>query len=103
MPTINWPWAIVLCRFNDVAAVPQQRDYYEDLFTRNGTGGLCDYWRAATCNSLDLTGSSVFGWFTMNHSSSEVGRLRFPGDRSVLVRWGLETAAANGVDVGRFR
>ena len=94
MPTINWPWAIVLCRFNDVSAVPQNADYYEDLYTRNGTGGLCDYWRTVSCNSLDLTGSRVFGWFTMNHASSEVNRLRFPGDRSTLVQWGLDTAAA---------
>ena len=68
MSTINWPWAIILCRFNDVAAIPQPVDYYEDLFTRNGTGGLCDYWRAVTCNALDLTGSRMFGWFTMNHA-----------------------------------
>jgi len=103
MPTINWPWAIVLCRFNDVSAVPQNADYYEDLYTRNGTGGLCDYWRTVSCNSLDLTGSRVFGWFTMNHTSSEVNRLIFPGDRSTLVQWGLDTAAANGVNLAAFR
>jgi len=33
MSTINWPWAIVLCRFNDVPAVPQNADYYADLYT----------------------------------------------------------------------
>jgi hypothetical protein len=68
MSTINWPWAIILCRFNDLPAIPQPVDYYEDLFTRNGAGGRCDYWRAVTCNSLDLTGSRVFGWLTMNHA-----------------------------------
>ncbi len=103
MPTVNWPWAIVLCRFSDVTMVPQNPDYYEDLFTRNGTGGLCDYWRAVSCNALDLTGSRVFGWFTMNHSSSEVNQLHFPGDRSTLVQWGLDTAVANGVNLGNFR
>lgn len=103
MSTTNWPWAIVLCRFNDVPAVPQNPDYYEDLFTRNGTGGLCDYWRTVSCNSLDLTGSRVFGWFTMNHASSEVNQLHFPGDRSTLVHWGRDTAAANGVNLSAFQ
>lgn len=103
MATINWAWAIVLCRFNDLPAVPQNADYYEDLFIRNGTGGLCDYWRTVSCNSLDLTGSQVFGWFTMNHASSEVNQLHFPGDRGTLVQWGRDTAAANGVNLAAFR
>jgi len=103
MSTINWPWAIILCRYNDVPNVPQQSDYYVDLFTRNGTGGVADYWRAVSCNALDLTGSQVFGWFTMNHASSEVNQLHFPNDRSTLVQWGLDTAAANGVNLAAFR
>ena len=103
MPTINWPWAIVLCRFRDVAAVPQPRDYYEDLFTHNGAGGLCDYWRAVSFNALDLTGSRVFGWFTMARDASEVSQLQFPGGRSTLVQWGLDTAQANGVNLSGFR
>jgi hypothetical protein len=103
MATINWPWAIVLCCFRDVPQVPQNPDYYEDLFTRNGTGGLCDYWRSVSCNSLDLTGSQVFGWFTMNHASAEVNQLHFPGDRSTLVQWGVDTAAVNGVNLAAFR
>ena len=45
LATINWPWAIILCRFSDVTFSTKNIDYYEDLFTRNGTGGLCDYWR----------------------------------------------------------
>jgi hypothetical protein len=90
-------------QFNDVPGVPQTPDYYKDLFTRNGTGGLCDYWRAVSCNALDLTSSRVFGWFTMSHTSSEVSQLRFPGDRSTLVQWGLDTAVAHGVNLAAFR
>ncbi len=40
MPSIAWPWAIVLCGFNDVEAAPQPREYYEALYPRAGTGGL---------------------------------------------------------------
>ena len=103
MSRINWPWAIVLCQFNDVPRVPQSADYYVDLFTQDGTGGLCDYWRTTTFDALDLTSSQVFGWFIMNHSSSEVSRLRFPGDRATLVQWGRDTAANNGVNLAAFR
>jgi len=103
MPTINWPWAIVLCRFSDIVSEPQPPQYYSDLYTANGAGGVADYWRAVTCNALDLTGSQVFGWFAMNHPSSDVGTLTFPGDRAKLVQWGIDAARANGVDLGPYR
>ena len=78
-------------------------DYYEDLYTRHGTGGLADYWRDVSFGNLDLTGSKVFGWLTMNHSSSEVATLTFPGQRGVLVQWGRDAAAAAGIDLSPFR
>jgi hypothetical protein len=101
--TINWPWAIILCQFNDRPAVPQPPDYYVDLYTRNGLGGLCDYWREVSGNALDLTGSRVFGWFTMAHASTELNNLHFPGDRWKLVQWGIDAAKANGVDLTPFK
>jgi hypothetical protein len=94
MATITRPWAIILCRFSDKPAEPQPPDWYADLYTRNGTGGVCDYWRTVTCGALDLTGSQVFGWFAMSHASSEVSQLFFPGDRWKLVQWGIDAAHA---------
>lgn len=103
MATISWPWAIVLCRFSDLAAVPQPPQYYVDLYTQNGAGGIPDYWRAATSDTLDLTGSQVFGWLTMAHPSSDVATLTFPGDRWKLVQWGKDAAQANGISLTPFR
>ena len=40
MSTINWPWAVILCRFSDLPSVPQSADYYVDLYTKNGTLGV---------------------------------------------------------------
>ena len=37
MATVNWPWAIILCKFNDVALEPQPIQFYEDLYTQSGT------------------------------------------------------------------
>lgn len=103
MATINWPWAIILCKFSDKPAVPQPTQYYIDLFTQNGAGGVCDYWRTVSGNALDLTGSKVFGWLTMNHASSEVSRLHFPNDRGILVQWGIDAAIAHSIDLSPFR
>ncbi len=103
MRSIDWPWAIILCRFTDRPTVPQPPDYYEDLYTRHGTGGLADYWQDVSFGNLDLTGSKVFGWLTMSHSTSEVATLTFPGQRGVLVQWGRDAAAAAGIDLTPFR
>ena len=102
MASRSFRWAIVLCRYNDRPNETRPREYYEDLFTQNGTGGACDYWRAVTHNNFDLTGSRVFGWFQMNHASSEVNQLVFPGQRGTLVQWGRDAAAANGVNLAPF-
>lgn len=102
MASRNFKWAIVLCRFNDRPNETRPRDYYEDLFARNGTGGVADYWRAVTHNNFDLTDSEVFGWFQMNHASTEVNQLVFPGQRGTLVQWGRDAAAANGVNLAQF-
>lgn len=103
MRPTNWPWAIILCRFSDLPNVPQPPEYYRDLYTRNGTGGVADYWREVTFGGLDLTGSQVFGWLDMNHASSEVSQLVFPGQRGTLVQWGRDAATAAGIDLGPFR
>lgn len=103
MKSIQWPWAIILCKFSDRPGEPQPVDYYEDLYVRHGTGGLADYWNDVSFGNIDLTGSRVFGWFTMNHSTADVSQLTFPGQRDVLVQWGRDAAAAAGIDLTPFR
>jgi hypothetical protein len=39
----------------------------------------------------------------MSHSQAEVAQLRFPADRSTLIQWGRDAAAANGVNLAGFR
>jgi hypothetical protein len=103
MNSIQWPWAILLCRFTDRPTEPQPVGYYEDLYTRHGTGGLADYWNDVSFGNIDLTGSRVFGWLTMNHTTADVSQLTFPGQRDVLVQWGRDAAAAAGIDLTPFR
>jgi hypothetical protein len=45
------PWAIILCKFSDLATFePYPVDYYEQCFTEfgAGTGRECDYFREVT-------------------------------------------------------
>ena len=60
MATINWPWAVVLW-LSDVAAMPQTPQSYADLYTQNGTGGMCDYWRNAAVQGQVLVDGVVRG------------------------------------------
>ena len=77
--TINTPWAMILCKFNDVAQVNQPRHFFDDFLTTPGTGGLYDYWKDVSHGAISLEGSKVFGiedpsdpttigWYTMNYS-----------------------------------
>ena len=49
-----------------------------------------------------MTGSQVFGWFTMTHSTPEIATLAFPAGRRTLAQWGIDAAAANGVNLSAF-
>ena len=98
----NASWAIVLCKFSDQPAETRPPQYYKDLFTSIPGGPVATYWRDVTHGVIDTTGSQVFGWFTMPHSTAELAGLVFPGQRSVLVQWGKDAAVANGVNLGAF-
>lgn len=106
MSTINWPWAIILARLGNRPAVPQAEDFYVDLFTRHGTGGVCDYWRAVSSNALDLTGSRVFGWLDVGHSAAEYDALVSQlgsGSRGQVIQWGVDAARASGANLVPFK
>ena len=98
MPSIAAPWAIILCKFSNKPTEPSPPAFYRDMFARNGIGGICDYWLAVTSNALDISGSQVFGWFTMTQDSNVAAN----ADRATRYSWGLDAAAANGVDLTTF-
>lgn len=65
---IQSPWAVLLCKFKDDASEPYGRQRYEDLFTSSGVGKLnmVDFFRDMSHGQLDLSGSHVFGWYTLD-------------------------------------
>lgn len=94
--------AIILCKFADQAQETRPRSFYERYYTDPNAGGAATYWRDVTLGSVDLSESQVFGWLTMDHNSSEVKHLVFPGGRNTLVQWGRDAARDAGIDLSKF-
>jgi hypothetical protein len=70
-PTGSQKLAVLLCKFKGTDHdEPNPRGFYEDLF-RRGTGGFNDYWSAASHGNINLDGSEVFGWRTLDQTAAE--------------------------------
>jgi len=65
-------WAILLCKFADDPAPTNTLLHYQRLFTGVGTGSfnMVDFFRDMSHGQLDLSGSEVFGWFTLGQNRS---------------------------------
>jgi hypothetical protein len=98
------PWAVILCKFTDGNDEPFPKQYYEDLFTASDTGSpwnMIRYFSDYSHGSLDLTGTKVFGWYTLTHSVADYNSLG-GGARNELIKWARAAATANGVDLSPF-
>ena len=59
--------AILLCKFSDSAETePNPAPFYEDLCIKRDTRGLNDYWIAASLGTINLDGSQLLGWKTLD-------------------------------------
>lgn len=100
------PFAVVLCRFNDVPGFRDAKAQLTQFTTSSGRGGLFDYWRDISYANIDLVGTEVFGWYTMNYSYAHDGADPFHDGRTQgRLAWISEAkrlASANGVDLSRF-
>jgi hypothetical protein len=92
------PFAVVLCRFNDVPEPDIPRSRFLDFVARSGTGGLLDYWGDISYGLIDLTGSQVFGWYTMKYSFVRDGTK----GRHAWIDEAIRLAAENRVNLRRF-
>jgi hypothetical protein len=71
--------AVFLCKFSDNSNVePRPADFYQELFALRGTGGLNDYWIAASLGAINLDGTEIFGWRTLNENQTDFLKAR-PG------------------------
>jgi hypothetical protein len=58
-------WSVLLCKYTDSGTPPKSNAYYADMFVRQGTGGLDDYWRAVSLGGINFEASVVKGWYTV--------------------------------------
>jgi hypothetical protein len=61
------PWLVLLCQYQGTTTQPHTMQWYQQYFTEAGAGmgGLYDFMLDNSDGVVDLTGSSVRGWFTM--------------------------------------
>jgi hypothetical protein len=57
-------WSVLLCKYSDSGNPPKSVDFYTDMFVRQGTGGLDDYWRSTSLGGINVESSVVKGWYT---------------------------------------
>src|SRR6478609_584717 len=102
---MNTPWAVLLCRFSDDTAEPYPRSRYEEVFTSAGAGkwNMPDYFRDMSHGKLDLGGSQVFGWYTLDQASGDyTGSGVNQQGREDLIVWARQKATDAGVDLAAF-
>jgi hypothetical protein len=65
-------FAVLLCKFSDNSNVePYAPDFYKQLIAERGTGGLNDYWVAASQGAINLDGTQIFGWRTIQQKQAD--------------------------------
>jgi hypothetical protein len=99
------PWAILLCKFSDVSTEPYPRLRYEEIFSTAGSGkwNMVDFFRDMSHGHVDLSGSRVFGWYTLEQKQSDyTGKGTNPKGRGDLINWARQAAAKVGDDLSAF-
>ncbi len=108
MAGIQSPWAILLVRFKDDTSPLPTLTKYQRLFTSAGRGtlNLVDYFDEMSHGKIDISGTKVFGWYTLDYNRADyiggedapVGKLSRPG----LLEAGKSIARNAHVDLSKF-
>ena len=61
------PWVSIMCKFNDIAAEPEDLAYFQNMYGISYPG-LDHYWRQASYDQVNVVGSSAHGWYTLPHN-----------------------------------
>lgn len=99
--TGSQPFAVLLCRFSDSQNDNlQDPDYFREMFVNRGARGLNDYWIEASLGNIDLDGSEIFGWSTLNQDRAayiEAHPSRWDKIQGAIDAFGLDTTPYTGV------
>jgi hypothetical protein len=72
-PTVrlgNHPYALLLCRFADHPTEPHPPDFFDTLLG-DDYPNMGHYFGEVSAGRMDLSGSRVFGWFTLPHPRAD--------------------------------
>lgn len=69
----EWSW--ILCKTQDASAPTFSAARYSRMLVQSGQGGLADYWRDVSYNSITVGGSSVNGWYTLTETTAQMDSL----------------------------
>lgn len=58
------PWVSILCKFNDVAAEPENLAFFQGMYA-NQPAGLDHYWREVSYNNINVVGSLAVDWINL--------------------------------------
>ena len=102
-------WAVLLVKFSDDPNEDPDLTIYEKLFTSAGavTDNMLAFFSDMSHGCLDLSGSRVFGWYTLSARRSDYVGNVYPQPAGKLNRNGLldagkAAAITAGVDLTRF-
>jgi hypothetical protein len=111
--TQQTPWAILLCKFKDNQSDPPVPPLlFSNFFTAQGanTYNAVRFFQEMSHESLDLNGSQIFGWFTLNANVNDLMAPTDPPppgwkpkiDRDAMMALAKQTASDQGVPLGKF-
>jgi hypothetical protein len=64
-----WPWVSIMCKFSDVPAEPKNLAFFQGMYS-SSQPGLDHYWREASYDLANVSGSVAVGWFTLPNPKS---------------------------------
>lgn len=68
-PVQQRPYAIILCKFNDVPDEPLPVSRYQEMYS-SSFGGADDFYREVSDGRINIQGTRVYGWYTLPRARS---------------------------------
>jgi hypothetical protein len=99
------PWAVLLCKFKDDQRgfITINRQDVEAMFTSNDIENIPTFWRDVSYGEIDMSGSKVFGWLTLDQKQEDYRRGGTNDQiRSAIVALAKQTASDAGIDLASF-
>ena len=82
-------WLVFLCQASDNTSAPHPVSFYQELFSDARTDLVTGFFRTMSENTVDLSGTEVYGWFKMTVNTAALD----PATRNVTTNPGRSQTA----------